>query len=64
MCNDILKNMLYHMQVLFPTTAKGNFYTYTGVPGGMVNILGGHSISHSKQKCLCERVSYSERFPR
>jgi hypothetical protein len=23
---------------------------YTGVPGGKVNILGGHSIGHSKKK--------------
>jgi len=35
-----------------------------GVPGGKVNILGGHSIGHSKQKCLYEHVSYSEQFPR
>ena len=35
-----------------------------GVPGGKVNIPGGHSIGHSKQKCPCEHVSYSERFPR
>ena len=34
------------------------------VPGGNVNILGGHSIGHSKQKYLYEHVSYSERFPR
>ena len=34
------------------------------VPGGKVNILGGHSIGHSKQKTLYEHVSYSERFPR
>jgi len=34
------------------------------VPGGKVNILGGHSISHSKQKSLNEHVSYSERFLR
>jgi len=34
------------------------------VPGRKVNILGGHSIGHSKQKCLCEHVSHSERFPR
>jgi hypothetical protein len=32
--------------------------------GGKVNILGGHSIGHSKQKTLYEHVSYSERFPR
>ena len=35
-----------------------------GIPGGKVNFLGGHSIGHSKQKCLYEHVSYSERFPR
>jgi hypothetical protein len=35
-----------------------------GVPGGKDNILGGHSIGHSKQKTLYEQVSYSERFPR
>jgi hypothetical protein len=34
------------------------------VPGGKVNILGGHSIGHSKQKCAYVHVSYSERFPR
>jgi hypothetical protein len=34
------------------------------VPGGKVNILGGYSIGHSKQKTLYEHVSYSERFPR
>jgi hypothetical protein len=33
-----------------------------GVPGGKDNILGGHSIGHSKQKTLFEHVSYSERF--
>jgi len=34
-----------------------------GVPGGKVNILGGHSIGHSKQKSLYEHVPYSELFP-
>ena len=44
---------------------KPCIYIYTqGVPGGKVNILGGHSIGHSKQKTLYEHVSYSERFPR
>jgi hypothetical protein len=31
---------------------------------GKVNILGGHSIGHSKQKSVYVHVSYSERFPR
>jgi hypothetical protein len=34
------------------------------VPGGKVNILGGHSIGHSKEKILYVHVSYSERFLR
>ena len=44
---------------------KFNIYIYyivyiiQGVPGGKVNILGGHSIGRSKQKCLYEHVSYS-----
>jgi hypothetical protein len=35
-----------------------------GVPGGKVNILGGHRIGHSKQKSVYVHVSFSERFPR
>jgi hypothetical protein len=38
--------------------------TIQGVPGGKVNILGGHSISQSKQESVYVHVSYSERFPR
>ena len=30
------------------------------VPGGNVNILGGHSIGHSKQKSVYVHVSYYE----
>jgi len=30
------------------------------VPGGKVSILGGHIISHSKQKSVHVHVSYSE----
>jgi hypothetical protein len=33
-------------------------------PGGKVNILGGHSIGHSKQKYVYVHVSYTEWFPR
>jgi hypothetical protein len=36
--------------------------TIQGVPGGKVNILGGHSIGHSKQENVYVHVSYSERF--
>jgi len=46
-------------------TLHGNVvYLIQGVPGGKVNILGGHNIGHSKQKCLYDHVSYSERFAR
>jgi hypothetical protein len=34
------------------------------VPGGNVNILGGHNVGHSKQKSVYVHVSYSERFQR
>jgi hypothetical protein len=34
------------------------------VPGEKVNILGGHSISHSKQNSVYVHVNYSERFPK
>jgi hypothetical protein len=37
---------------------------YIGCPRAKINILGGHTIGHSKQKRLYEHVSYSERFPR
>ena len=47
----------------FSVFENPSMYLYS-VPGGKVNILGGHSIGHSKQKCLYEHVSYSERFPR
>jgi len=45
-------------------TAENTERYRQGVPGGKVNILGGHNIGNSKQKCLYEHVSYSERFPR
>jgi hypothetical protein len=34
------------------------------VPGGKVSILGDHRISHSEQKSVSVRVSYSEWFPK
>jgi hypothetical protein len=38
--------------------------TIHNVPGGKVNILGGHSIGHSKEKkYICTCVLF-ERFPR
>ena len=56
---------LGHLQALKKKQIQDyiDFYIQ-GVPGGKVNILGGHIISHSKQKTLYEHVSYSELFPR
>jgi hypothetical protein len=34
------------------------------VPGGMVSILEGHRIGHSKHKIVYAHVSYYERIPR
>jgi hypothetical protein len=45
----------------FPCNIKSSS-SYTGVLRGKVNILGFHSIDHSKKKRLCEHVSYSEQF--
>jgi len=40
-------------------------YTYMqGVLEGNVNILGGHSVAHSRQPTIHVQVSYCERFPR
>lgn len=35
-----------------------------GVPGGKVNILGGHNIGNSKIKSVYVHMFYSERFRR
>jgi hypothetical protein len=40
------------------------FSNIQSVPGGKVNILGGHSIGHSKQKSIHAYVSNFKRFPR
>ena len=46
------------VQVVSDNTSK----IIQGVPVGKVYILGGHSISNSKQKYLYEHVSHSEQF--
>ena len=58
--SNFCTNFLANVQCVYSsnTTIQG------GVSGGKVNVLGGHSIGHSKQNCLYEHVSYSERFPR
>jgi hypothetical protein len=53
-----------------PTDILGSFYdgfsfqTMRSFPGGKVNILGGHSIGHSKQnkKCICICVLFRKGF--
>ena len=61
----------YNISLRFDCAKIKSIYIYIyiyiyiqGVPGGNVNILGGYSIGHSKQKTLYEYVSYFERFPR
>jgi hypothetical protein len=51
--------IILHHQALDPIAR-----TIQGVLGEKVNILGGHSIGHSKQRSVYVHVSYSERFPR
>jgi hypothetical protein len=41
-----------------------NVDLYTEYPGEKINILGDHSICHSKQKSVYVHVSCSEWFPR
>jgi hypothetical protein len=48
----------------FASVSVRNSINIQGVPGGKVNILGGHSIGHSKQESMYVHVFYSERFPR
>jgi hypothetical protein len=48
-------------EILFEGKIKKYIHS---VPGGKVNILGDHSIGHSKKKNLYEHVSYSKQFPR
>jgi hypothetical protein len=56
MSSEYIYIFFQNCKALFETS-----YIYTGVPGGKVNILGGHSIGHSKKESLYEHVSYSER---
>jgi hypothetical protein len=45
-----------HFTVMFP-------FQIQNVVEEKVNILGGHSIGHSKQETVYVHVSYSELFP-
>jgi hypothetical protein len=39
-------------------TSLGIVGLHKHIPGGKVNILGGNSIGHSKQKCICTCVLF------
>lgn len=59
------KQFAMYVSALKQLKTVAHIYIYIqGVPGGKVNILGGHSLGHSKRKTLYEHASYSERFPR
>jgi hypothetical protein len=47
-----------------PAKCREHYQDTQNVPEGKVNILGGHSIGHSKQKIVYVHVPYSEQFPR
>jgi hypothetical protein len=58
--------MMAMWDLLAQTTAEDGYVNWLiqGVPGGDINIMGGLSIGHSKQKSVFVYVSYSERFPK
>jgi hypothetical protein len=49
-----ISQSLHVAGMLLPFIRK--YHCIQGVPGGKVNIQGGHSIGHYKQKCLYECV--------
>lgn len=53
-------------QTELPRNTSPEHYNFMqNVLGRRINILGGHNIDHSEQKCvLYVQVSYSERFPK
>jgi hypothetical protein len=48
----IPENVILHCNQLIWVLFLRKFSTIQSVPGGKVNILGGHSIGHSKQKTV------------
>jgi hypothetical protein len=59
-----MPHMYYHGIVISTWARLANTFHIQAVPGGKVNILGGHSIGHSKQKRVNVQVPFSEWFPR
>jgi hypothetical protein len=69
--STVLRSVTYayvHLSASLYGALPKEAITYTGCPGGKVNILGSHSIGHSKQKlymCMCPiPVSEIELFHR
>jgi hypothetical protein len=56
--------LIIKSSVQYETLYIGSAEYIQNVPGGKFNILGGHSIGHSKKKSVYVHASYSERFPR
>jgi hypothetical protein len=65
-----LANIILQLMNLMSLPSFSIYGTFTDVltiqsiREGKVNILGGHSIGHSKQESVYVHVSYSEQFPR
>jgi hypothetical protein len=53
-----MRSTSYEAQI--PSRSTGYETLIENIPGGKVNILGGHSIGHSKQKSVNVHVSFSE----
>jgi len=58
----IIYSLFYKNHAFFFCDQELNLIQH--VSGGNVDMLGGHSIGHSKQKSVYVQVSYSERFLR
>jgi hypothetical protein len=63
LCGQSLEHVLKFFQRAIRMEVRLDNAVLQSVPGGKVNILGGHVIGHSKQATVYVHVSYSERFP-
>jgi hypothetical protein len=62
--NDLIGSRTCNLLACSIVSEQTTLRLAPSVPGGKVNILGGHSIGNSKQESVYVHVSYSERFPR
>jgi hypothetical protein len=60
----LIITMRRRRRIKFQIQENGHIWQYTSVPEGQINILGGHSIGHPKQKKKSPyvHVSYSKWF--